>query len=34
MIQQSNGQPLLQGDRRKPNGNYSGERLKVLRPET
>ena len=34
MIQSSNGQPLSQGDRRKPKGNYTGERLKVLRPET
>ncbi len=34
MIKSSNGQPLSQGDRRKPKGNYTGERLKVLRPET
>jgi len=34
MIQSSNGQPLEQGNRPKPKGNYTGERLKVLRPET
>ena len=34
MIQSSNGQPLSQRDRSKPKGNYTGERLKVLRPET
>ena len=34
MNQSSNGQPLSQGDRHKPKGNYTGERLKVLRPET
>src|SRR5207244_7202792 len=31
---QSNGQPLSQPDGGKPKGNYTGERLKVLRPET
>ncbi len=33
-MQSSNGQPLSQRDRAKPKGNYTGERLKVLRPET
>ena len=31
---QSNGLPLSQRDRPKPKGNYTGERVKVLRPET
>src|SRR5207244_10967981 len=31
---QSNGQPLSQPDGGKPKGNYTGERLKALRPET
>jgi hypothetical protein len=31
---QSNGQLLSQPDRPKPKGNYTGERLKLLRPET
>jgi predicted Zn-ribbon and HTH transcriptional regulator len=34
MIQSLNGQPLPQPDRAKPKGNYTGQRLKVLRPET
>jgi hypothetical protein len=34
MIQSSNGQPLSERDRFKPKGNYTGERLKTLRPET
>ena len=34
MIQSSKGQPLSQPHRAKPKGNYTGERLKVLRPET
>jgi predicted Zn-ribbon and HTH transcriptional regulator len=34
MIQSSNGQLLSQWQRPKPKGNYTGERLKVLRPET
>src|SRR5260370_13283921 len=33
VIQSSNGQPLSQPHRAKPKGNYTGERLKVLRPE-
>ena len=33
-MMQSNGQSLSQPDRAKPKGNYTGERLKVLRPET
>jgi hypothetical protein len=32
VIQSSNGQG--QGERRKPKGNYTGERVKLLRPET
>ena len=32
MIQSSNGQ--RSGDRRKPKANYTGERVKLLRPET
>jgi hypothetical protein len=31
---QSNGQPLSRPNGAKPKGNYTGERLKVLRPET
>src|SRR5438876_8749654 len=31
---QSNGEPLSQPDGGKPKGNYTGERLKALRPET
>jgi hypothetical protein len=34
MIQASNGQSLSQPDGGKPKANYTGERLKVLRPET
>jgi hypothetical protein len=34
MMPASNGQSLLQGDRPKPKGNYTGTRLKALRPET
>ena len=33
MFQSSNGQPLSQPHRAKPKGNYTGERLKMLRPE-
>jgi hypothetical protein len=34
VIQSSNAQRSSQGDRPKAKGNYTGERLKVLRPET
>jgi predicted Zn-ribbon and HTH transcriptional regulator len=34
MIQSSNGQSLSEGNRPGRKGNYTGERLKVLRPET
>ena len=33
VMQSSNGQPLRQRDSPKPKGNYTGERLKLLRPE-
>ena len=34
VIQSFNGQPLSKRDSPKPKGNYTGERLKMLRPET
>lgn len=33
-VMQANGQSLLRRAQSKPKGNYTGERLKVLRPET
>jgi hypothetical protein len=34
MFQAENGQSQIQHDQAKPKGNYTGERLKMLRPET
>jgi hypothetical protein len=34
VTQQSNGQPPTQRDHAKPKGHFTGQRLKVLRPET
>jgi len=32
IMQRSNGQPLSQPELSRPKGNYTGERLKLLRP--